>query len=84
MLEKDLIFEQVCRLCERVRKRADSGKDDTLALAKKVNELQAKIKEVTRKMMAMVSELSMHQANAMKLQQEVKVLKHSLQTQNHR
>ena len=36
-----------------------------------VNELQAKIKEVTRKMMAMVSELSMHQANAMKLQQEV-------------
>ena len=37
-----------------------------------VNELQSKIKEVTRKMMAMVSELSMHQANALKLQQEVK------------
>ena len=37
-----------------------------------MNELQAKIKETTRKMMALVSELSMQQASAMKLQQEVK------------
>ncbi|RXM91498.1 Beta-adducin [Acipenser ruthenus] len=36
-----------------------------------VNELQNKIKETTRKMMALVSELSMQQANAMKMQQEV-------------
>lgn len=39
----------------------------------KVNEFQAKIKDVTRKMMAVVSELSMHQATALKLQQEVTV-----------
>ena len=37
-----------------------------------MNDLQAKIKGATRKMMACVSELSMHQANALKLQQEVK------------
>lgn len=37
-----------------------------------VNELQAKIKETTRKMMALVSELSMNQANALKLQQNLK------------
>ena len=37
-----------------------------------VNEYQAKIKDTTRKMMAIVSELSMNQATAMKLQQEVK------------
>jgi len=37
-----------------------------------VNELQSRIKDITRKMMAMVSELSMHQAGALKLQQEVK------------
>lgn len=37
-----------------------------------VNEYQAKIKDTTRKMMALVSELSMNQAEAMKLQQEVK------------
>jgi len=72
MLEKDLIFEEVTRLLERTRKKVDSGKDDTLKLAKKVNEMQAKIKDMTRKMMALVSELSMNQATALKLQQEVK------------
>ena len=36
LLEKDLIFEQVTRLAERVRKKAESGKEDTLELAKKV------------------------------------------------
>ncbi|KAL3853073.1 hypothetical protein ACJMK2_016653 [Sinanodonta woodiana] len=72
LLEKDLIFEQVTRLSNRVRSKAEGGKDDTLELAKKVNELQSKIKDTTRKMMAMVSELSMNQANAMKQQQQLK------------
>ena len=36
MLEKDLIFEEVTRLLERTSKKVDSGKDDTLKLAKKV------------------------------------------------
>ncbi|XP_070559070.1 coiled-coil domain-containing protein 146-like [Ptychodera flava] len=72
LLEKDLVFEQVSRLSDRVRNKAESGKLDTLNLAKKVNEFQAKIKEVTRKMMAVVSELSMTQAQTMKLQQHVK------------
>jgi hypothetical protein len=73
MLEKDLVFEQVCRLVDRIRAKADSGKDDTLKLAKNVNDIQSRIKEQTRKMMAMVSELSMHQGNALRLQQQVKV-----------
>ena len=37
MLEKDLIFEQVCRLVDRVHKKADTGKSDTLHLAKNVS-----------------------------------------------
>lgn len=72
LLEKDLIYEQVTRLAERVKKKAESGKEDTLELAKKVNDLQGKIKGTTRQMMAMVSELSMNQANALKLQQNLK------------
>lgn len=72
LLEKDLIFEQVERLVGRIRNKAEVGKDDTLNLAKSVNGVQARIKETTRKMMALVSELSMNQASAMKLQQEVK------------
>ncbi|CAF0766109.1 unnamed protein product [Adineta ricciae] len=69
-LEKDLILEQVSRLIERLSTRADAGKDDTLSLAKKVNDLQNKIKDITRKMMATLSELAIHQADSLKLQQE--------------
>ncbi|KAH9508117.1 hypothetical protein Btru_054756 [Bulinus truncatus] len=72
MLEKDLIFEQVERLLSRISNKAQAGKDDTLSLAKSVNNIQARLKETTRKMMALVSELSMNQAQAMKLQQETK------------
>ncbi|XP_055793236.1 coiled-coil domain-containing protein 146 [Salvelinus fontinalis] len=72
LLEKDLVFEQVTRLSQRIRAKAENGKQDTLQLAKKVNELQGRIKESTRRMMAVVSELSMRQASAMTLQQELK------------
>ena len=36
LLEKDLVFEQVQRLVERIRNKAQAGKDDTLTLAKRV------------------------------------------------
>ena len=36
LLEKDLIFEQVNRLVDRVKNKAEGGKEDTLELAKKV------------------------------------------------
>ena len=36
LLEKDLIYEEVGRLAERTKKKAETGKDDTLELAKKV------------------------------------------------
>jgi len=35
-LEKDLIYQQVCRLTDRVSAKVDADKDDTLLLAKKV------------------------------------------------
>lgn len=41
----------------------------------KVNLFQAKMKEVTRQMMATVSELSMYQATAMKLSEECELLR---------
>lgn len=79
LLEKELVLEEVTRLCGRAKKKADSGKQDTLTLAKKVNDFQFRIKQITRKMMAIVSELSMHQANSLKLQQSVKELECELE-----
>lgn len=71
-LEKDLILEQVCRLTDRITNKVENSKEDTLSLAKNVNDIQARIKDVTRKMMATVSELSIAQAQALMLQEEVK------------
>jgi len=70
LLEKELVLEEVSSLSDKLRRQASEGRSDTLALAKRVNEFQSRIKETTRKMMATVSELSMYQATAMKLQQE--------------
>ena len=70
LLEKELVLEEVTALSDRLRKQAAEGRASTLDLAKKVNDFQARIKSTTRKMMAIVSELSMYQATAMKLQQE--------------
>ncbi|NXD12694.1 CC146 protein, partial [Nothocercus nigrocapillus] len=72
LLETDFVLEQVCRLTERAWGRARDGERDTLLLAKTTSELQKKIKDKTRKMMALVAELSMKQALAIKLQQEVR------------
>ncbi|XP_016406202.1 coiled-coil domain-containing protein 146 [Sinocyclocheilus rhinocerous] len=72
LLEMELVYEQVTRLSQRIQIKAENGKEDTLHLAKKVNELQAQIRERTRKMMAVVAELSMRQAECMTLQQEMK------------
>ena len=70
LLEKDLVLEEVSNLANRLRTQALEGREDTLDLAKRVNDFQARIKGSTRRMMATVSELSMYQATAMKLTQE--------------
>ncbi|KAM9634205.1 coiled-coil domain-containing protein 146 isoform 2-T2 [Morphnus guianensis] len=72
LLETDLLYEHISRLTDRIRATAENGKQDTLLLAKRTNELQKKIKDRTQKIMAFVAELSMKQALAIKLQQEVR------------
>ncbi|XP_073184662.1 coiled-coil domain-containing protein 146 isoform X3 [Lepidochelys kempii] len=72
LLEKDFIYEQVSRLTDRLCTKTENGKKDTLILAKRMNELQQKIKDKTKKMMALIAELSMKQAITIKLQQEMR------------
>lgn len=80
LLEKELILEEVTSLTDKLRLQAAEGHEITLALAKKMNELQYRVKKVTRKMMAVVSELSMYQATALKLENEKKELQNKVQT----
>ncbi|XP_063783058.1 coiled-coil domain-containing protein 146 isoform X4 [Pseudophryne corroboree] len=72
LLEKEFLYDQVSRLSEKIRIKVENGKEDTLTLAKKMNELQKTIKDTTRKMMSRIAELSMQQASCIKLQQEVR------------
>ena len=70
MLEKELILDEITNLSEKLRSQALEGRQSSLELSEKVNEFQARLKDLTRKMMATISELSMFQATALKLQQE--------------
>ncbi|XP_020840171.1 coiled-coil domain-containing protein 146 isoform X1 [Phascolarctos cinereus] len=84
LLEKEFIFEQVTRLTDRLRTRTQSCKQDTLLLAKKMNEYQKKIKDSTHKMMALVAELSMKQAITLELQKEIRDKREFLTSCNER
>merc|ERR1719174_2502977 len=70
LLEKELVLEEVTTLSEKLRAQAMEGRQGTMELSQKVNAFQSRIKDVTRKMMATVSELSMYQATSHKLQKE--------------
>ncbi|GMH35034.1 hypothetical protein BSKO_02902 [Bryopsis sp. KO-2023] len=74
LLEKELVLEEIGTLSDRLRQQATKGSPGTLQLAKAVNEYQHNIDSTTRKMMAIVSELSMYQTTAMKLKQEKEAL----------
>ncbi|XP_075285578.1 coiled-coil domain-containing protein 146 [Opisthocomus hoazin] len=80
LLETDLLYEHISWLVDRLRAAAEDGKQDTLLLAKRTNELQKMIKDRTRQMMALVAELSMQQALAIKLQQEMREKEQFLMT----
>jgi hypothetical protein len=69
-LEKELVYEEVSNLAEKLRTQALDGRKSTLEIAEKINEYKARTTELSRKMLATVSELSMFQSKALKLQQE--------------
>ncbi|KAL4493400.1 hypothetical protein ABPG72_007408 [Tetrahymena utriculariae] len=70
LLEKELILDEITNFSEKLRKQALDGRQNTLELSEKLNNFQAKLKDITKKMMASISELSMFQATSIKLQQE--------------
>lgn len=53
-------------LSSTLRAQAASGREDTLEVARRANAYQTRMRAVTRRMMATISELSMYQATALK------------------
>ncbi|NXL86922.1 CC146 protein, partial [Alectura lathami] len=72
LLETEMIYEHVSWLTDRIRATVENGKQDTLLLATRINDLRRKIKDRTQKTLALAAELSMKQALAIKLQQEMR------------
>ncbi len=81
LLEKELILEEVSSLTSRLRGQVHEGREESQAVARRVNELQSRIKGVTRRLMATVSELSMYQATALKISDENENAKAALEQQ---
>lgn len=61
LLEKELILEEVSSLTDKLRAQALSKRDAAKLLSDQLNELHGRIRDVTKKMLASVSELSMYQ-----------------------
>eukprot|EP00760_Papus_ankaliazontas_P037589 PhM_4_TR8578/c0_g1_i1/m.39088 len=84
LMEKDLILEEVSTLANKLRQQAVSGREYTLALAMKVNDFQHSIKKKTKKMMATLSELSIVQASAIRVEMDVTDLESQVLTAKER
>jgi len=78
-LERELVSNETRRLTARARAQVEGGRSDTLSLARSVNDYQAKIKDVSRKLMAHLSELSMYHSECIGGEQEMHTLSQTAQ-----
>ena len=59
-------MEQIVRLLGRAQKKADARKETTQQVGTKINHYQSKLRELTCKMMAHISELSVQQVRGVR------------------
>ncbi|NWX25137.1 CC146 protein, partial [Notiomystis cincta] len=72
LVKMDFLCENISDLTDRIRCMAENGKQDMLLFARRANDLQRKINDKTQEIKALFAELSMKQALAIKLQQEIR------------
>lgn len=70
LLERELVLEELNSLSENLNEKAMEGKQTTNERVDQVHSLQSRLQNVTKKMMSLVSELSMYQATSMKLEEQ--------------
>ncbi|XP_066038919.1 coiled-coil domain-containing protein 146 [Chamaea fasciata] len=72
LLKIDFLSENISDLTDRIRAVVENGTQDVLLFARRTNDLQRKINDKTQEIRALSAELSMKQALAIKLQQEIR------------
>jgi len=70
LLEKELIYDEINILTERLKKQVTTDRNSSNYFANQLNDLSMKIKNISREMMAKISELSMYQSDTLALYQE--------------
>lgn len=68
---KTMVLRELQMLKEKAQSQVEECSENTLELAKKMNESQTKEKTLTRKLMSIISELSMYQATAIQLEEDL-------------
>jgi hypothetical protein len=70
LLEKELINEEINDIAEKLRKQALDDRAKNIDISEKMNEFELKLNDITRKIIASASELSMFKAMLLKLEKE--------------
>ena len=84
LLEKQVLLEELVTKKELLERELEMSRVKSLPTVKNLNEYQARVREATRRMMALVSELSMYQATALSLEDEIETAQEKIKySRNH-
>lgn len=70
IIEREVLLEELNSQIEDMNKQTQTRSIKSQPVMKKLNDLQGRMRDVTRSMMALVSELSMYQSNVLHLEDE--------------
>merc|ERR1719272_1616956 len=68
-VELELVLLETKRLGQRASTQVQAGSNEATQTSSSISEVKARINDMNRKLMAIVSEVSMHQGNCIKLEQ---------------
>ena len=73
ILDKEIVLEELSKMTAGLKEREEATKNDSLKTAMDLNSVKMKFGGIVRKMMAVVSEVSVYQAKALGLKDEIDV-----------
>ena len=69
LLEKEIVFDELLKMIEQIQEKVNASKQENLEKAINLNQMKTKFRDIVQKMMSIVSEVSVYQANGLKLEQ---------------
>ncbi|KAL0218730.1 hypothetical protein P9112_004383 [Eukaryota sp. TZLM1-RC] len=80
LLEADLSLTELTTLSSKVESKISDDRCDSVDIARDASDLRAKLRQLTKKMVATVAELSYYQASALNLQEERREVENTVAT----